>query len=196
MESSQEIKDKPLMWYFHPNEFIRMMRCNIFENISLDVDLSPKYANDINIGVLVYINEASIQLYDKVLHYLVDVNNIKNILIYLDGQELLDDVQKLQKKYDKHAKIEVYSTEKELWKRNEIGSLGEQNAFLVGLKWAKENKYDVLVKIDSLYYKWVNELKKLVVDSDGITFGYFNEEKKIQLDVKNLAVNVNAWNNS
>lgn len=199
MDSAQEIKDKALMWYFHPNELIRMMRCNVFENISLDVNLTPKYMDDFSIGVVIY-SKGNVLNVDSLLQSLINENKIKNILIYSDGQNNLDQIQKLQNKYNKNEiKIEVYSTENSLWEKEGIGSIGEQNCFLIGLEWAKKNNLDILVKISetlNISFNWINDFKKLVKNSDGITFGFYDEKNKVPLKTNILAMNVNAWSNS
>lgn len=198
METINQIQDKALMWYFHPNECVRMMRTNIFDNIDVNEDLTPSYKDNIKVGVVIGTNGA-VPYIDLSLHYLINVNGIKHILIHDDGSDKIPEFKKLQNKYNKNGvKVDLYSTGKNLWHKSCIGSIGDQNCFAIGLKWAKENNLDILVKFSRRLiacFNWIDDFKKLVKESNGITFGSYCVKDKFPLRTELLGMNVNAWNN-
>lgn len=197
--NTSTIKDRSLMWYFHPNEIVRMMRSQIYDDIDMNVDLTPNYTSDPKIGVVIG-TYGAIPYIDLALHYLINVNGIKHVLIHDDGSDQIKGFQKVQNIYNKipGVKVDLYSTGKNLWHKSCIGSLGDQNCFAIGLKWAKENNCDILLKFSRRLipcFKWVDDFKKLVIDSDGITFGSYCLKDKFPLRTELLGMNVNAWTN-
>lgn len=199
MSETKEIKDKSLMWYYHPNEIVRMMRAQVYDNISVDIDLTPHYNNDIKIGVVIGTN-GSVPYVDLGLHYLINVNGIKNILIHddSDSNDLLK-FQELIKKYNKDdVKIDLYSTGKNLWHKSCVGSIGDQSCFVIGLKWAEEHGCDILVKFSRRMipcFNWVDNFKNLIKLSDGITFSSYCKKDKFPIRTELMGMNVKAWTN-
>lgn len=186
--------DIPLKWYFHPNEIVRMMRTKIYDNINLKTNLTPCYNKDLKIGVVIGTCGA-IPYIDLGLHYLKNVNSIDKILVHDDCSPEKDDLKKLCDSYN----VDFYSTKKNMWHKSCVGSLGDQNCFYEGLKWAKENNLDILIKFSRRLvpcYRWIDDFKELVLKSDGITFSSYCEKDKFPIRTECIAMNVNAWTNS
>ena len=190
MSDDQEIS---LKWYFHPNETIRMMRTRLFESINIETNLTPKYSNDLKIGVVIGTYGATSYI-DLGVHYLKNINGIDKILIHDDCSPEKDDLKRL---CDEN-KIDFYSTNENMFHKRYVGSIGDQNCFFEGLKWAKENNLDILIKFSRRLipcYRWIDDFKKLVIDSDGITFSSYCEQDKFPIRTECIAMNVNAWTN-
>jgi hypothetical protein len=85
-----------------------------------------------------------------------------------------------------------------MWHKSCIGSIGDQNCFYHGLKWAKAKNLDILIKFSRRLipcYRWIDDFKKLVLESDGITFGSYCVKDMFDMRTELLAMNVNAWSN-
>ena len=133
--SNEAPKEKSLMWYFHPNEIVRLMRVRLYDDIDEKSNFTPSYNKDnLKIGVVIGTN-GSVPYIDLGLHFLVNINGIKNILIHDDGSNVLDKLQNLANSYNSKygANIQVYSTGENLWHKSCIGSIGDQNCFAIGL---------------------------------------------------------------
>lgn len=201
MENNEEIKDKALMWYFHPSEIIRLMRVKLYDNISSEIDLTPKYENDLKISVVIN-SFGNIPYLNLALYYLINVNHIYDILVYNDFNSNENDVKLLCKSFkafNSKLNITFHSPEKQLWRNESVGSINDLNCFYIGLNWAKEIKSDILIKFDEKLipcYKWIDDFKDLVLKSDGITFSSYSEKNKFPFRLDCVAMNVNAWTNS
>lgn len=193
--------EKSLMWYFHPNEIVRLMRVKLYDDVSKDSNFTPLYNKDnLKIGVVIGTN-GSVPYIDLALHFLIEVNGIKNILIHDDGSNVLNKLQELANNYNIKcgSNIQVYSTGKNLWHKSCIGSIGDQNCFAIGLQWAKQNNFDILLKFSRRLipcYKWIDDFKKLVIDSDGITFSSYCKKDKFPIRTELIGMNVKAWSNN
>jgi hypothetical protein len=182
-----------LQWYFHPNETVRLMRTRVFDNINKDIVLSPNYTSDLKIGVVIGTYGATPYV-DLGLHYLKNVNEIDKILVHDDCSPEKDKLKKLCDDYG----VDFYSTNENMFHKGCIGSIGDQNCFFEGLKWAKENKLDILIKFSRRLipcYRWVDDFKKLVLKSDGLTFSSYCERDLFPIRTECMAMNVNAWAN-
>lgn len=185
--------DISLRWYFHPNEIVRLLRAKIYENIDINIDLSPNYTNDLKIGVVIG-TYGSVAYVNLALHYLKNVNKIDKILVHDDCSPKKDELKKLCEEYN----VDFYSTESNMFYKTSIGSIGDQNCFFEGLKWAKENKLDILVKFSRRLipcFEWVSDFKDLVLKSDGLTFSSYCKQDNFPIRTECIAMNVNAWTN-
>ena len=45
--------EKPMLYYFHQNEIVRIMRTRLLDSIDPKIDLTPRYNDDIKVGVVV-----------------------------------------------------------------------------------------------------------------------------------------------
>ena len=183
----------PLQWYFHPNETVRLMRCILFDNIDTSIDLTPTYNENLKIGVVIGTYGATPYV-DLGLHYLKNINGIEKILVHDDCSNEKNQLKTLCDNYN----VDFYSTEKNLWHKACVGSLGDQNCFFEGLQWAKNNDLDILIKFSRRLipcYKWIDDFKKLVIESDGITFSSYCEQDKFPIRTECMAMNVKAWTN-
>ena len=182
-----------LKWYFHPNEIVRMMRTKIYDNIDLKTDLTPNYTKNLKVGVVIG-TYGAMPYIDLGLHYLKNVNGIENILVHDDCSPEKDKLKDLCDSYN----VEFYSTEKNLYHKTCVGSLGDQNCFYEGLKWAKNKNLDILIKFSRRLipcYRWIDDFKDLVLKSDGITFSSYCEKDKFPIRTECIGMNVNAWSN-
>lgn len=179
--------------YLSVNEQIRIMftgtRAGLFDH---QVDLSPNYPEDPKIGVVVgtYGSPAYI---DMQLYFLKNINHIDNILIHDDCSGNTDLI-KLAKQYN----VDFYSTPVRSFKADHISCGGDELTFINGLNWAKQKNLDILIKLSTrmiICFNWVDNFKKLVLKSDGLTFGSYCTTTKIPLRTECVAMNVNAWSN-
>lgn len=186
---------KALAWYFHPNEIVRLLRFRQLTPIDPKSDLTPRYGNDIKVGVVLGTYGAAPYI-DLQLHYLKNVNGIDNILIHDDcssdteGKKLIE----LSKKYG----VNFYSTERNLFHKANVGTIGDQSCFLEGLKWAKAKGLDILVKLSRRLipcFNWIDSFKSLVKESDGLTFSSFCKTDRFPIRTEAIGMNVNAWTN-
>lgn len=186
-----ESQDKSLAWYLHPNEVVRMMRSKVIDAINPMIDVTPKYGQDVKIGVVIT-DDSDIPRIDLLLHYLKNVNKIDSILLYDSGR--IENLSKLATAYN----AEIYSSLKKYQAHAFRGDIHEQNAFYQGLKWAKENNVDVLVRFNGNLipcYEWVSSLKQLILDSDGVTFSSYCPKCQFPIRVECIGMNVKAWTN-
>lgn len=191
---SDEKMSRSLQWYFHPNEIMRLMRVRLFSHIDPKLDLTPKYDSNLKIGVVIG-TYGAVPYIDLGLHYLKNVNGIQHILIHDDCSNKQEELKQIAKNYN----VDFYSTPKNMWHKSCIGSIGDQNCFYEGLKWAKKNNLDILVKFSRRLipcYKWIDSLKELIINSNGSTFGSYCTKDLFDMRTECLAMNVNVWNNS
>lgn len=187
-----EQQRKILMWYFHPDEIVRMLRYfQLSTKLNPQDDMTPHYSNDPNVGVVIntYGNTAFVELQ---LYYLRNVNNIKKILIHDNCSTQKEQLQKLAKKYN----IDFYSTDHVLFSQDGIGSISDQHVFYKGLLWAKQNNIDILVKLNHDLIpcdSWVNDLKQLAKNTDAIAFTSWCEKDNITCRIDGIALNVDIF---
>jgi hypothetical protein len=200
MDKAEEIKNdlvnnKSLQWYFHPNETIRMLR--YFQlNAKFDetADYTVSYSNNPTVGVVIG-TYGSIAYIDLQLHYLKNVNKIDKILIHDDCSDKQEELKALADKYQ----VDFYSTQKQMFYKSCVGSNGDTSAFFIGLNWAKQNNIDILVKLSRRLipcFNWVDDLKKLAVKTDGLTFSSFCEKDLFRFRTECCALNVKHWSSA
>ena len=193
MENPQEI-DNSTMWYFHPNETIRMLRYYQF-NIKFDNgDYTVKYPETPEIGVVIG-TYGSVAYIDLQLHYLINVNKIKHVLIHDDCSDKQAELKELAKKYN----VDFYSTDKRMYYRSCVGSIGDTNAFFIGLEWAKSKNLDILVKLSRRLipcYNWKHDLITLEKNSDANTFSSFCTKDPFNLRTECVGLHVKSWSNN
>lgn len=196
--SQEEFKNLPeetkraLMWYFHPNETIRMLRYfQLTTKLDTSLDMSPNYPDNPTIGVVIgtYGSTAFIQLQ---LYYLTVVNKIKKVLIHDDCSPNQNQLKALAKKYN----VDFYSTPKNMFYKECVGSIGDQNTFFQGLLWAKQNNIDILVKLSRRLIpceNWSDNLIKLAKQTDAIAFTSWCEKDQFNCRTEGIALSVNVF---
>ena len=163
----------------------------VFEIFNRNVNLTPDYSKDLNIGVVIGTNGA-LPYIDMHLHWLKNENKINDILVHDDCSEQKDELKSLCDSY----RVDFYSTSKNLWHKTAVGSLGDENCFLEGLKWARMKKLDILVKFSRRLipcYHWVDDFIKLVKSSDGLTFSSYCTKDHFPIRTECIGMNVKAW---
>jgi hypothetical protein len=168
MTNSNEI-NKSMQWYFHPVESVRMLRYFQF-NIKFDssIDYTPKYSNNPSLGVVINADK-QIEYLDLHLHYLKNVNNINNILVYDNCSDKQNEIKTLCEQYN----VEFYSPEQSKFESKEFGNISDIDVIYQGLLWAKQNNIEVLIKFNVDFipcFTWTNSLLNLITESDSITF--------------------------
>lgn len=155
------------------------------------VNLTPHYNKNLKVGVVIG-TYGAVPYVDLQLHYLKNVNRIENVLVHDDCSPQRDDLKKLCESYG----VDFYSTNENLWHRTSVGSLGDENCFFEGLKWARMKGLDILVKLSRRLvpcYCWIEGFKKLVKDTDGLTFSSYCIKDKFPIRTECIGMNVNAW---
>ena len=186
--------EKPMLYYFHQNEIVRIMRVRLLDSIDPQVDLSPNYSNDLKIGVVIGTCGATPYI-DLQLHYLKNINKIDKILVHDDCSSEKEQLKELCNQYN----VDFYSTPKNLFHKACVGSIGDQSCFYEGLLWAKRNNIDILVKLSRRLipcYKWIDDFKKLILESNGLTFSSFCTKDPFPIRTECIGMNVNAWTNN
>lgn len=198
MTKQAEDKFTPLNWVYHPIQQVRMLRYNILQDIPINTNLTPKYSENPSIGVVIGTN-GSVPYIDLQLHSLININGIKHILIHDDGSNEQVQLIKLINQYNSNGhKVDFYSTGTNMWHKSSVGSIGDQNCFLVGLQWAKSKNLQVLVKFSRRLiplYNWVQPFKQLILQSDGITFSSYCYKDLFPIRTQLMGMNVKAWTN-
>lgn len=185
--------NKSLAWYMHPNEVVRMMRTRVVDTINPMIDTTPNYSKDPSIGVIIF-EDASIPCIDLLLNQLKNVNGISSILIYDNYVNDPKMLSKLAKAYD----ADVFNSVKRYAKQKFRGSIEEQNCIYEGLKWAALHNIDVLIRMSSSFipcYKWVDDLKNTILESDGITFSSYCNKSLYPIRTEFFVMNTRAWTN-
>lgn len=179
-------------WYFHPNESIRMLRYFQF-NMKFDtsIDYTPHYSNDPSVGVVIG-TVGEVPYIDMQLHYLVNVNGIKKVLVCDDCSDKQTELKMLCDFYG----VDFYSSSKKVYYNEFIGGLRETNTLYIGLQWAKSNNLEILVKLNADLIpckEWVTELKQLACNTDASIFGLYNVDMPYNLQSNCVAMNVDIW---
>ena len=183
--------EQPMKWYFHPNIIVRMMYTQQHDSIDSNIDLTPNYNKNLKIGVVIGTYGATPYI-DLSLHFLKNVNKIDKILVHDDCSPEREKIKKLCNEYN----VDFYSTTENMWHKTCIGSIGDENCFYEGLKWANKNNIDVLVKISRRMipcFNWVDNLKSLILESDGLTFTSYCTRDPFYFRTEMIAMNVKAW---
>lgn len=191
MEETQQI-DKSLQWYFHPNETVRMLRYYQFNSVfDNNIDYTVHYPDNPNIGVVIG-TYGSVPFIDLQLHYLKYVNKIDNILIHDDCSPYQNELKELAKKYN----VDFYSTPKKMWYKSCVGTIGDHNAFLQGLLWAKQKNLDILVKLSRRLipcFEWKTNLIELAKNTEASTFSSYCTKDPFNLRTEAIGMAVNVW---
>jgi len=187
--------EKSLQWYFHPNETVRMLRYFQF-NLKFDnsIDYSVHYSDNPKIGVVIG-TYGCIPYIDLQLHFLKNVNHIDNILIHDDCSPYQEQLKELTNKYN----VDFYSTQKRMWHKSCIGSIGDTNSFYQGLLWSKYKGLDILVKLSRRLipcYNWKDSLIQLALNSDASTFSSFCTKDPFNIRTEGIGLNVDIWTKS
>lgn len=184
--------NKSLQWYFHASECARMLRYYQF-NLKFDntVNYTPKYSKNPTIGVVIG-TSGSIPYIDLQLHYLKNVNGIKNILVHDDCSDKKEELIELCKSYN----VDFYSPEKPMFYQANVGSIGDTNAIYEGLLWANRNNIEILVKLSRRLipcYEWKSKLISLAKQSDAITFSSYCSQDPFNIRTECIGFYVPAW---
>ena len=183
---------EPMEYINHPNEVLRLLRYFVRPQMDPEVRLLPEYPAEPSLGVVIS-TFGSIPFLDLSLHYLVRVNHLR-VLIHDDCSPQREALIALCQSYAPH--VDLYSTEKRLWHKEKIGVIGDTNSFLIGLLWARENRFDLLLKLSrrmTPIKEFAFNLKRLARESDGFTFGNYCEQDDFPLRTECVAMNVKAW---
>lgn len=184
---------KSMMYYYHQNEIVRIMRVRLLDSIDNKIDLTPKYNNNIKVGVVIG-TYGAIPYIDLQLYYLKNINQIDNILIHDDCSNKQNELKDLAKKYN----IDFYSTPFNMFHKSCVGSVGDQNCFYQGLLWGKQKNLDILIKFSRRLipcYKWIDDFKQLVKDSNGSTFSSYCTQDPFPIRTECFGMNVKSWTN-
>ena len=189
---SEEKIEKSLQWYFHPNETIRMLRYYQF-NMKFDnsVDYSVNYSNNPSIGVVIG-TSGSIPYIALQLYYLKNINGIEHILVHDDCSDKKNELKALCDSYN----VDFYSTEKPMFYKSCVGSIGDTNAIYEGLLWAKNKNLDILVKLSRRLiqcYEWKSKLIELAKESNASVFSSYCTKDPFNIRTECIAFNVNVW---
>ena len=134
---------EPMEYINHPNEVLRLLRYFVRPQMDPEERILPEYPAEPSLGVVIS-TYGSIPFLDLNLHYLVNVNRLR-VLIHDDCSPARDALIDLCRRYAPH--VDLYSTTERMWHKEKIGVIGDTNSFLVGLQWAQQNKFDILVKL-------------------------------------------------
>lgn len=165
----------------------------VFEIFSENVDLTPSYDEDLKVGVVIG-TYGAVPYVDLQLHYLKNINGIDKVLVHDDCSPQKDALKSLCDSYG----AEFYTTPHNMWHMSLVGSIGDENCFYEGLKWAKQNGIDILVKLSRRMlpcYRWIDGFKQLVKDTDGLTFSSYCIKDRFPIRTECIGMNVNAWAN-
>jgi hypothetical protein len=184
--------EKSMLYYFNRNEIVRLARARLMDSIDPNIDLSPKYGDDIKVGAVIGTYGCIPQI-DLQLHWLKE-NGIEDVLVHDDCSNEANGLKKLCDRYE----VDFYTTPKNMFHKACVGSIGDQDCFYEGLRWAKRNGIDVLVKFSRRLiacYRWIDDFKKLVKESDGVTFSSYCSKDPFPIRTECFGMNVNAWTN-
>lgn len=185
-------QDRPMLYYFHQNEIVRIMRTRLMEPIDPKADLTPHYGDDVRVGVVIGTYGCVPQI-DLQLHWLKE-NGIADVLVHDDCSPDAISLKRLCGEYG----ADFYVTPKNMFHKACVGSIGDQNCFYEGLKWAKGKGLDVLVKLSRRLIpccRWADDFKALVKESDGITFSSYCTKDPFPIRTECFGMNVSAWTN-
>ena len=134
---------EPMEYINHPNEVLRLLRYFVRPQMDPEERILPEYPADPKLGVVIS-TYGSIPFLDLNLHYLVNVNHLR-VLIHDDCSPARNELIALCQRYAPH--VDLYSTAERMWHKEKIGVIGDTNSFLVGLQWAQQNGFDLLLKL-------------------------------------------------
>jgi hypothetical protein len=92
--------------------------------------------------------------------------------------------------------VDFYSTEKPMFYKSCVGSIGDTNAIYEGLLWAKNKNLDILVKLSRRLipcYEWKSKLIELAKESNASTFSSYCTKDPFNIRTECIAFNVNVW---
>ena len=183
---------EPMEYINHPEEQIRMLRYFARPQMDPQIRLVPEYPREPSIGVVIS-TYGSIPYLDLNLHYLIRVNRLR-VLIHDDCSPQREALLELSRRYAPH--LELASTYQRMWHRKDVGAMGDTNAFLFGLNWARDNHFDLLLKLSRRLVavsEFAPALRRLAVESDGFTFGNYCDYDDFPLRTECVAMCVRAW---
>lgn len=190
-------QDKMLDWFNTSNSTIKRLYYRPANSLPLSFKSDPAYPADprkLKIGVVLS-TCGSIPFVDLGIHFLKKVNGIENILIHDDHSDEAIQLKELAQKNGAY----FFSTVNKLPYMKNVTTLGDTSAFYEGLKWAKSLDLDILVKFSRRFipcFNWSNSLRKLVVESDGVTFSSKCIKDRFSFRTEGLAMNVDAWSSN
>ena len=185
---------EPMEYINHPNEVLRMLRYFVRPQMDPEERITPDYSADPALGVVIS-TYGSIPFLDLNLHYLVHVNHLR-VLIHDDCSPRRDELIALCRSYAPY--VDLYSTQERMWHKEKIGVIGDTNSFLVGLQWAQQNGFELLLKLSRrmvVLKEFASSLKRLAVESDAFTFGNYCTDDDFPLRTECVAMCVKAWTN-
>lgn len=183
---------EPMGYIDHPNELVRLLRYFVRPQMDPAIRLTPDYPAAPTLGVVIS-TFGSIPYLDLNLHYLVNVNRLR-VLIHDDSSPQREELIALCQRYAPN--VDLYITSERMWHKAKVGVLGDTNAFLVGLQWARQNNFDLLLKLSRRFVaisEFADKLKRLAVESDGFTFGNYCDLDAFPLRTECVAMCVRAW---
>ena len=183
---------EPMEYVEHPNEVIRMLRYFVRPQMDPGIRLTPDYPAEPSLGVVIS-TFGSIPYLDLNLHYLVNVNHLR-VLIHDDSSPQREELIALCRRYAPH--VDLYITPERLWHKAKVGTLGDTSAFFIGLQWARQNRFDLLLKLSRRLVavsEFAAGLKHLAVESDAFTFGNYCDRDDFPLRTECMAMCVKAW---
>lgn len=160
------------------------------------IDYTPHYSENPEIGVVIG-TYGSVPYVDLQLHYLKNVNGFNKILVHDDCSDKQEELKALCKAYN----VDFYTTERQQFNFNGIGSVGDLHAFYQGLLWAKQNNIEFLIKFTEDFipcFEWKSNLINLIKESSGITYSIYldNENYNISFNSDVICFYVPAWSSN
>ena len=183
---------EPMEYVNNSNEVIRLLRYFLRPQMDPEVRITPDYPENPSIGVVIS-TYGSIPFLDLNLHFLVNVNRLR-VLIHDDCSPKREELIELCRRYAPY--VDLYSTPERMWHREKVGVLGDTNSFLVGLTWARDNRFDLLLKLSRrmvVISEFADRLRRLATESDGFTFGNYCTADDFPLRTECMAMCVKAW---
>ena len=184
------------LWYDSSNSLIRRFYFRTPKCISVGVKTAPSYPpdeKDLKVGVVIGTYEA-LPYVDLGLHWLKKENGIDDILIHDDHSPDAMNIKRLADEYG----VDFFSTPEKMPYIKNVSTLGDASCIYEGLKWAKRKNLDILVKFSRRLipcFRWIDNFKKLVLQSDGITFSSRCVADHFPMRTEAFGMNVNAWSN-
>ncbi|MBQ6352238.1 MAG: hypothetical protein IJJ28_03100 [Lentisphaeria bacterium] len=183
---------EPMEYINHPNEVLRLLRYFVRPQLDPAERITPDYSSDPQLGVVIS-TYGSIPFLDLNLHYLVHVNHLR-VLVHDDCSPRRNELIALCRSYAPY--VDLYSTPERMWHKEKIGVLGDTNSFLIGVQWARQNGFELLLKLSRrmvVLKEFAPALKRLAVESDAFTFGNYCGEDDFPLRTECVALSVKGW---
>ena len=186
--------EQALQHYRSPYETYRLRRFQPYlsDNNYNIPKFDPSYDQNAKIGVAVC-TYGALPIIDLQLYYLTKVNNIQDVVIIDDCSPQKNDLINLAKYYN----VDFISTTTHLPYIKNVGSNGDTAGILFSLQWAAKKNLDVVVKLSRRLvpcYKWIDNFKQLVLDSNALTFSSYCVGDKFNFRTECFGMNVKAWN--